>query len=121
MLFFNKIETIAPDEAAAAHGRGELVLIDVRDAAERAQARVPGSVHIPLDQLPERLHELPEDRPLAFICASGARSAIAAKKAAGKVSSAANVDGGLAAWSRAGLTVETGPECPPGHGPRQSR
>ncbi len=117
MRFFKKAQTIAPDEAAGAHARGELVLVDVRDARERAQARVPGSVHIPLDQLSERWGELPEGRPLGFICASGARSAIAANKAAGNAASAANVDGGLAAWSRAGLPVETGPEGP-GHGRR---
>ncbi len=120
MLFFKKTQTIAPNEAAGAHARGELVLIDVRDAQERAQARVPGSVHIPLAQLPERLDELPEDRPLAFICASGARSAIAANTAAGNALSAVNVDGGLASWARAGLPVDTGPEGT-SHEPQQSR
>jgi len=120
MHLFRKAQTIGPEEAAGAHAQGDLVLVDVRDEQERAQVRVAGSVHIPLDQLANRLHELPDDPPLAFICASGARSAIAAKTAAGNALSAANVDGGLASWTRAGLPVETGPEGT-GREPQPSR
>ena len=110
MLFTKKTATIAPQEAADAHARGDLVLIDVRDASERAHTRAAGSLHIPLVELSERRSELPRDRPLAFFCASGVRSAIAVKATARHGLTAANVKGGLASWARAGLPVETGPE-----------
>ena len=110
MLFAKKTASIDPAEAAGALSHGELVLVDVRDTQERAQARVPGSAHIPLVELSERHGELPRDRPIAFICASGVRSAMAVKATARQGLAAANVKGGLSSWARAGLPVETGPE-----------
>ena len=110
MLFTKRTATLAPQEAADAHARGDLVLIDVRDASERAKTRVAGSLHMPLVELSERRGELPRDRSLAFICASGVRSAIAVKATARHGLTAANVKGGIASWTRAGLPLETGPE-----------
>lgn len=77
-------------------------------------------MHIPLVELSERHDELPRDRRLAFICASGVRSALALKATARHGLTAANVKGGLASWARAGLPVDTGPEAPRLE-PRRSR
>ena len=110
MRFFNKAQTIPPEEAADALARGDVLLVDVRDTQERAQTRAAGSVHIPLVELSERHDELPRDRQLAFICASGVRNAMAVKATARHGLTAANVKGGLSSWARAGLPVETGPE-----------
>lgn len=101
---------IAPAAAEAAARAGELVLVDVRDARERAQGRPPRSLHVPLGELGDRLDELPTDRTVAFVCQSGMRSAAAARRAARSGRRAANVRGGLVAWSRAGLPLERGPE-----------
>ena len=49
-------------------------LLDVRRADERAKGFIPGSVHIPLDQIRSRLNELPRDREIIAYCQSGQRS-----------------------------------------------
>lgn len=52
-------------------------VVDVRTPAEFAQGHVPGSVNIPLDQLPLRAGELDPRQPVLLCCASGARSGMA--------------------------------------------
>ncbi len=58
---------------------GTTLLLDVRRLDERVQGFIPGSVHIPLDDLRRRLSELPRDRELITYCHSGQRSYIAAR------------------------------------------
>lgn len=50
------------------------LVLDVRDARERAAGAIPDSVHIPLPELRGRLNELPRDREIVAHCASGQRS-----------------------------------------------
>jgi rhodanese-related sulfurtransferase len=102
--------TLAPRDAAAALQRGDLQLVDVRETAELAAVRVPGAMNIPLRTLPLRLGELNRGRPVAFLCRSGIRGAIAARAAAKAGLDAANVRGGVIAWSRAGLPLISGAE-----------
>ncbi|MEV5705012.1 MBL fold metallo-hydrolase [Actinoallomurus sp. NPDC052274] len=65
-------------ELAEARARGEdLVVLDVRRASERATGHIEGSVHIPLHQLQQRLHEVPDGNVWVH-CGSGLRAAIAA-------------------------------------------
>jgi rhodanese-related sulfurtransferase/glyoxylase-like metal-dependent hydrolase (beta-lactamase superfamily II) len=54
------------------------LVLDVRDADEFANGHVPGSLHIPYGELPERLGELPAGRTIATICSGGKRSGLAA-------------------------------------------
>ncbi len=55
-------------------------IIDVRSPAEFADEAYPGAVNIPLNVLPAKLGELgPKDAPIVLYCASGARSARAAR------------------------------------------
>jgi phage shock protein E len=55
-------------------------IIDVRTPGEFADEAYPGAVNIPLSILPEKLRELgPKDKPILVYCASGARSAQAAR------------------------------------------
>lgn len=107
-MLFRRSKSLTPTEAAEALGRGALQLVDVREAAELAEARVQGAEHIPLGQLSARLGELDRDRPTAFLCRSGSRSAMATRTAANAGFDAANVKGGVIAWSRAGLPMVTG-------------
>jgi glyoxylase-like metal-dependent hydrolase (beta-lactamase superfamily II)/rhodanese-related sulfurtransferase len=51
-------------------------VLDVRTPSEREAGHVKGSIHIPLNQLKERLTEVPRG-PLAIYCAGGYRSSIA--------------------------------------------
>lgn len=55
------------------------VLLDVRSEAECQRGRIPGSLHIPLEQLRKRLDELPRDREIVVHCHSGQRSYIACR------------------------------------------
>lgn len=55
-------------------------IIDVRSSGEFADESYPGAVNIPLNLLPAKLEELgPKDKPIVLYCASGARSASAAR------------------------------------------
>jgi hydroxyacylglutathione hydrolase len=84
-------------------------VIDVRQPSEYSGGHVPGSRHIGAGDLPQRLAELPRDRPIATICGSGYRSSVAASllRRAGfeDVSWVAN---GVPAWEAAGYPVEAG-------------
>jgi NADPH-dependent 2,4-dienoyl-CoA reductase/sulfur reductase-like enzyme/rhodanese-related sulfurtransferase len=55
------------------------ILLDVRRDDERAKGFIPGSIHIPLDQLRSRMDELPRDREIIAYCQSGQRSYYAAR------------------------------------------
>lgn len=106
-MLFRRPKSISPADASAAHSRGELQLVDVREPAELAEVRIDGATHIPVDELSTRLGEL-DRRPVAFLCASGGRSAMATRAAANAGLDAANVKGGIAAWARAGLPLVRG-------------
>ncbi len=86
-----------------------MVVIDVRQASEFETGHVPGALHLHAGDLPERLSELPRDRPIATICASGYRSSVAAGllRQAGFHDVRA-VRGGLPVLRAAGYPVETG-------------
>ena len=106
--------TISIDGLAAAladetEGSPAPLLIDVRQASEFDAGHVPGAVHIGTGSLGERLAELPHDRPLATMCASGYRSAVAASllRAAG-FEDVRWVADGIEAWRAAGYPVAFG-------------
>jgi adenylyltransferase/sulfurtransferase len=78
-------------------------LLDVREGWEWAAASLApeGAHHIPLDELEERRHEVPEDRPVVVYCRSGQRSLRAARSlAAAGVREVYNLEGGILAWAR---------------------
>ena len=104
-MLFRHSKSMSPTAAAAALSRGELQLVDVREPAELAQARVDGATHIPLGRLSGRLGALDRDRPVAFLCASGKRSGMATRAASKAGLDASNVEGGVKAWARDGLPL----------------
>ena len=106
-MLFSRSKSLTPNDAAAALARGELQLIDVREPSELSEARVKGARHIPLRQLSAKLGELDRDRPIAFLCRSGSRSAIATRSATKAGLDAANIKGGITAWTRAGLPLNS--------------
>ncbi|NLJ09965.1 MAG: rhodanese-like domain-containing protein [Treponema sp.] len=62
------------------------LVVDVRTEDEFIDEAFPGAINIPVGALQTRMKELePKDRPIVLYCASGARSALAARilKAAG--------------------------------------
>jgi glyoxylase-like metal-dependent hydrolase (beta-lactamase superfamily II) len=85
--------------------------VDVRTPRERASSYVSGSVDIPLNQLAERVGELPRDRPLLVYCAGGYRSSIAASLLRQHgFTDVSEIAGGMAAWEAAHLPVALGTE-----------
>ena len=71
-------------------------LVDVREADEVSAASVPGIIHIPLGELPDRFGELDADRPVALLCRSGGRSGKAAEVlAANGFGDVTNLVGGM--------------------------
>jgi rhodanese-related sulfurtransferase len=104
-----KLVEIAPGKAAQSAKAGTLTLVDVREASERAAVQ-PGvkSLHIPLGSLSARIGELPTDRPVAFVCAAGGRSAKAARIAHDAGLEAWNVTGGMSAWAAGGAPIKAG-------------
>jgi rhodanese-related sulfurtransferase len=56
----------------------DLVVVDVRNAAEAQDGMVPGAINIPLAELRRRIEEIPRTGPVILHCAGGWRSAVAA-------------------------------------------
>lgn len=83
---------------------GGALLVDVREPWEYDQQRIPGSVLIPMNEVPDRLDEIPADRDIYVHCHSGGRSGRVADwlRGAGRPR-AINVAGGIDAWAKAGL------------------
>jgi rhodanese-related sulfurtransferase/DNA-binding HxlR family transcriptional regulator len=62
------VEAIGRDELIARLGRGDVVLIDVRPGEEFEAGHIEDARSIPLDELQERLAELPADRDIVAYC-----------------------------------------------------
>jgi rhodanese-related sulfurtransferase len=88
---------------------GGALLVDVREHNELAVVRVDGAVHVPTSAFVERAGELPTDRPLLIMCATGVRSAaVTGYLLRSGWTDVSNVDGGIVAWQQAGLPVQRG-------------
>ncbi len=81
-------------------------LVDVRTQAEVARGAIAGARHIELATLPARLAELDPEMPCVIYCLSGARSVQACNFLMQRgYARLYNLQGGIAAWARAGLPV----------------
>src|SRR5215212_12180775 len=107
-----RIELIDPDELAARLEGDDLLVLDVRDDDEFADFHIPGSVHLPYGDLPERQGELPRDRAIAAICSGGKRSGLAASilQREGFEQVIHVGHGGVGTWGRLGHRIEEGEE-----------
>lgn len=77
-----------------------LVLLDVRELEELQLARLPGVVHIPMGDVPGRVHELDPDAEIVVFCHHGIRSASVAQFLAQReFAHVVNLAGGIDAWS----------------------
>jgi len=110
VLGFNQasaqVRQVSVDEAYAKYQSG-VFLLDVREQEEWDEYHVPNTTLIPLDQLPNRLGDLPRDEEIVVICRSGNRSKDGAKillKAG--FTNVTSMDGGLKAWSAKGYPLE---------------
>ena len=79
-------------------------LLDVRTDEEWASGRIPGSLHVPMDQVVERLEEI-GDQTLV-VCAVGGRSARVTQYLRAQGREALNVEGGVHGWAAGGGPIE---------------
>ena len=112
------LENLSPDEVEQELARGDATLVDLRESEElQASGSIPGAVHAPRGMLefyadPSLAYHRPEferDRRIILHCASGGRSALAAKtlKDMG-YTNVAHLDGGIQRWTQEGKPVEGG-------------
>lgn len=99
---------VTPTQAAQMLSEGAFIL-DVRQPEEWAEGHIEGATLIPLDQLGNRLNEIPKDSNIVVVCRSGNRSAqgrdLLLLNGFTQVTSMA---GGMNGWQSAGLPVITG-------------
>jgi adenylyltransferase/sulfurtransferase len=102
------IAEITPAQYIARRDSGEkLTLLDVREEWELQVASVPGIVHIPMGEVPNRLAELDRNTEVVVLCRSGRRSMDVAKFLQQHQFRTVNLAGGILAWSR-----DVDPEIP---------
>ena len=92
---------ISVEEAKEMLDNGDAMMVDVRQLDEWQSGHVSGALHIPVDDVLARVHELPEDKNLLFICQAGVRSALAAEMAAAMgrpIEKLFNVEQGTPVW-----------------------
>lgn len=106
-LYYSGVFDIEPMELE--QKRDQVVLIDVRQPDEFTGdlGHIPGAELIVLDTLEDRIHELPKDKTLVFVCRSGGRSARATEMALEhSFKSVYNLKGGMILWNELHFETE---------------
>lgn len=93
-------------QAAALVESGEAQLVDVREPHEWEAGRIPGAVHINLQELSERAGEIERDKMVIFQCHVGNRSSLATDLFRVSGYDAYNLEGGIADWVEQGLPLD---------------
>ncbi|HKZ30342.1 MAG TPA: rhodanese-like domain-containing protein [Acidimicrobiia bacterium] len=107
---FGRIPEADPAEATDLLAAGAL-LVDIREADEWEEVRIPGAEFLPLSEINDWHEELPRDRTVILQCRSGNRSAMATAaliREAG-MDNVINLAGGIIAWHQAGLPIDLEP------------
>ena len=90
---------------------GNTVVVDVRRDDEWVAGHVTGAIHVPIDDLTDRMDEVPRDKKLLFICAAGVRSGLACEVAASMgydTENLYNIEDGTPSWIQANLPTSYG-------------
>ncbi|KIS25752.1 sulfurtransferase [Arthrobacter sp. SPG23] len=103
------MRSITPGDLAAIWPR--TVVVDVRGQDEYAVAHIPGSLNVPLEELPFRQQDLPNST-LYVLCGSGKRSSQATALLTAQGHDAINIAGGITEWYREGHPVSYAPPAP---------
>ena len=107
---FGEIPETHPKEATDLLATGAL-MVDIREADEWEEVRIPGAEFRPLSEINEWSENLPQDRTVILQCRSGNRSAMATAaliRQAG-MDNVLNLAGGIIAWHQAGLPIDLRP------------
>jgi rhodanese-related sulfurtransferase len=89
--------------------KGGTYMLDVRTQEEWDEYHVPNATLIPLDQLPNRLSEVPKDKEIVVICRSGNRSQQGRDILLNAGYNATSVTGGIKEWYARGYDIEGAP------------
>ena len=83
--------------------------LDVRERREWEEVRIPGAVLIPMNQLEGRINEIPKDKDVVVVCASGSRSRMALDILRREgLEKSSSMSGGIRLWRQAGYPIEQG-------------
>lgn len=89
------------EELANIRSSRSVSIVDVREDWEWSISRIQGAMSIPLRQIPDRVADIPTDRPVIVVCQHGMRSAQASAWLQTKgFENVSNLEGGIDAWSR---------------------
>jgi rhodanese-related sulfurtransferase len=108
LSLFSRTPSTDPAALAERLGSRAVLVLDVRQPDEWRRGHIRTSVNVPLSQLRGKLTTLPRDRTVVAVCASGHRSAAAARVLRRAGYEAENLKGGMYAWSRSSLPVARG-------------
>ena len=88
--------------------KSQVTLVDVRTPDEYALGTIPGAINIPLDNLRERLADIPENQPVYLFCGVGLRGYLASNILKSKgYPDVRNLIGGLTTYNAATATIKT--------------
>lgn len=114
-----EVRHVAAEQLREVLDQGAIVLVDVREQAEReVHGVIAGSLHVPRGmlefcadpELPVHATQLEPSRPIVLYCASGNRSALAARTlTAMGFADVADLDGGFESWRQSGGAVAPAP------------
>ncbi|MCE9645168.1 MAG: rhodanese-like domain-containing protein [Chloroflexi bacterium] len=108
-LFGAPLQSLTASELGEKLKSGQpMLVLDVRQPEEYGDGHIAGSKLIPLGELSKRMNELPKNREIICVCASGSRSQSATRLLVGQGFDASNMDGGMFMWQRAKLPVKKG-------------
>ncbi len=104
------IPEAGPHEAAQLLEEGGM-MVDIREADEWEEVRIPGAVFKPMSEINDWYAALPRDRTVVLQCRSGNRSALAAAALIQQAGfdNVVNLTGGIIAWHHAGLPIDIDP------------
>jgi rhodanese-related sulfurtransferase len=101
------VEEVSRDELLRRAGTGRIIVLDVRPCEEYAAGHIPGALSVPVEQLGDRLAELPQDADIVAYCRGPycvfAHDAVRLLRASGR--RARRLTGGMPEWRLAGLPV----------------
>ena len=96
------MRNLSPQELKSLLDQGQTRLLDVRQAEELEIAHIEGALHIPLNELPNRLGELDPAQAIVAMCHHGVRSEMAGRVLERNgFAQVAHLSGGIDAWSQA--------------------
>ena len=99
--------TVDVQTVAEVKDRDDVFVIDVREQWEYDEGHIPGVTLIPMNDVPNRLNEIPKDKEVILTCRSGNRSSQVTQFLRDQgFTNIHNMDGGILAWEAAGLDVE---------------